>query len=141
MVGDVASPAELSQLFPTFKNESAQARRPGILDAFIKAGQRKVVPDAPQVMKDLLTALLSGDGQNADLAARGAVLAGLWKQEPLRPRLEEIASGDNTPPRSGDSAIKGLGCASAVSPPRSSFRPWPPVTRPSAPAPRVVRPV
>lgn len=108
MVGDVASPAELSQLFPIFKSESAKTRRVGILDAFIKAGQRKATPDAAAALKDLLTALISGTPDDADLAARGALLAGLWKQEPLRARLEEIASGDNTPAALRDNAIKGL---------------------------------
>ncbi|HSJ02297.1 MAG TPA: hypothetical protein VK956_07570, partial [Verrucomicrobium sp.] len=108
MVGDVATPEELSQLFALFNKETSIPRRVVILDALVKAGQRKAVPDSATGVTELLNGLLNAPEGAPELVARAATLSGLWKQEPLRPRLEQLASGDATPGAVRESAVKGL---------------------------------
>ena len=120
MVGDVATPRQLQQILAIvlakLKNTgvmSAPLNAPpgseppsvlGMLDALVKAGQRGARPD--QITPDQTQMLLLSS--NLDEAARGAVLAGLWKQEQARDQLAQWASQAGASPVLRQAAISGL---------------------------------
>lgn len=86
MAGDVATPAQLEELLQlaTAQLEGNSGKLLTILDALAKAGQRKAAP--ANGAAEAVTKLLAS--KNPEVVARGAFLAGLWKQENQRAALE-----------------------------------------------------
>lgn len=106
MIGDVATPQQLTRLLQIATNpRSGTGPVPllGMLDALVKAGQRGTKPDG---VAEATTQLLSNT--SPDIAARGAMLAGLWKQESAREKLAKWASQSDASPALRQAAIKGL---------------------------------
>jgi len=104
MAGDAASKDQLAQLVTLVGKDSLAAQRPGLLNALIVAGQRKVTPATPA--NDLLLKLI--DDKDADVSSRAATLAGLWKVEPARARLTELAKQNDASQSVRAAAVRGL---------------------------------
>ncbi len=115
MIGDVATPKQLDQILVLATRSDGilpsgiapgDGRMPsllGMLDALIKAGQRGAKPEtgaAEAVVKLLANA-------NQKIASRGALLAGVWKQETAREQLARWTSQSDASPALRLAAIKG----------------------------------
>jgi putative heme-binding domain-containing protein len=106
MIADVATPQQLGQLLKQVQ-KSDYDKMPflaGMLDALIKAGQRGAKPESGTV--EVVSALWGSPNQ--EIASRGALLAGVWKQETSREQLAKWASQSDASPALRQAAIKGL---------------------------------
>jgi putative heme-binding domain-containing protein len=104
MAGALATPQQLDQLLGLVAKPELAARRLGILDALLKAGQRGAKPSKADEAV-LLSLLDSGD---VDRATRAAELAGFWKMEGLRGRLTELVSSKEGSAPVRAAAVRGL---------------------------------
>jgi putative heme-binding domain-containing protein len=109
MAGDAANPQQLGRLLglATGSDNANGGKMPpllGLLDALVKAGQRGAVPANLNVEKTR-TLLESKDPA---VAARAALLVGLWKQESLRDYLTKWASDAAAPAPLREAAVQGL---------------------------------
>lgn len=104
VAGDVADPEQLDQLLTLAFDDKLQAQRAGMLDALVKAAQRKVIPTANAT--DAVTKLLASN--DVEISKRGALLAGLWKQENTRGQLAKWASQADGAPALREAAVRGL---------------------------------
>ncbi len=110
MAGDSANPQQLDRLLrsggilPPSNTSPNNLPPPLVLDALIKAAQRGVAPAG--LSADTAKSLL--DSKDPALQSRAALLAGLWKQEPLRNSLTALASDSTAPPAVREGAIQGL---------------------------------
>lgn len=116
MIGDVATPTQLDKLLALVTRSGigpvpADAAKgggplplPGMLDALVKAGQRGAVPSSG--VTDATAKLLAN--ANAEIASRGALLAGVWKQETAREQLAKWASESAANPALRHAAVQGL---------------------------------
>lgn len=104
MAGTLATPKQLDQLLALVSKPELAARRVGILDALLKAGQRGARPTTASEAV-LLPLLDSGD---VDRATRAAELAGAWKIEALRGRLTELVSNKESSAVVRAASVRGL---------------------------------
>lgn len=104
VAGDVAGPGQLDQLLALTADDKLQAQRAGLLDALIKAGQRKVIPTTNPT--EAISKLLGSN--DVEISKRGALLAGLWKQETTRDQLAKWASQTDGAPALREAAVRGL---------------------------------
>lgn len=104
VAGDVAAPEQLDQLLKLAFEDKLQAQRAGLLDALVKAGQRKVIPTTSPA--EAIGKLLGSS--DTEISKRGALLAGLWKQENTREQLAKWASQADGAPALREAAVRGL---------------------------------
>ncbi|MEY4483900.1 MAG: hypothetical protein RL693_1352, partial [Verrucomicrobiota bacterium] len=104
VAGDVAGPEQLDQLLKLAFDDKLQDQRAGLLDALVKAGQRKVIPTTSPA--EAIGKLLANS--DAEISKRGALLAGLWKQENARVQLAKWASQADGAPALREAAVRGL---------------------------------
>ena len=105
IVGDVAMPMQLDELLKlALSHDDKTPYIHGMLDALIKAGQRGAKPETGAA--EAVVKLLASTDQ--EITSRGAVLAGLWKQETAREQLAKWASQVDASPALRRAAIKGL---------------------------------
>ncbi len=104
MAGDAADAAQAKVMADMVQDASLAPHYIGIMDALVKAAtDRKILPEgaAQQV-----TAWL--ERPEPHVVHRGAILAGLWKVEPVRERLEALLSAPNVLDGVRHGAMRGL---------------------------------
>ena len=111
MAGNIATPKQLDQLLALVLDVRVEMNKgpllPGsqILDALVKAGERRVMPTAN--VNTAVTQLLEKE-KMPEIQIRGAILAGIWKQEQMRDKLSAWITNPAASDRFRQSAMRGL---------------------------------
>jgi putative heme-binding domain-containing protein len=104
MAGDAADAAQVLEISQLVNDSTMSSHVVGLMDALVKAGTtRGVKPDgAAAFVQGWLTS------PRAEIVHRACILAGAWKIEPSRPKLEAILTEPATAQGVRDGAIQGL---------------------------------
>jgi len=104
MAGDAADAAQAKVMAGMVNDAAMAAHYIGLQDALVKAAtDRKIIPAGAQ---ESIMAWLARPEPH--VVHRAAILAGLWKVEPARQKLETILTDAKTIPAIRDGAVRGL---------------------------------
>lgn len=104
MAGDAADAAQAAELAELVKDPEFASKRVGLLDALVKAAATRGV--RPEQAQALATQWLADPAM--EVVHRAAILAGAWKLQGARPRLQEILDDAKLPRGVRDGAREGL---------------------------------
>ncbi|MCA1964628.1 MAG: hypothetical protein LDL31_11840, partial [Prosthecobacter sp.] len=104
MAGDAADAAQALEMSQLVNDPAMSAQVIGLMDALVKAGTTRNVK--PEGADAFVQAWLTSP--KAELVHRACILAGAWKVEAARPKLEAILTAPETAPGVRDGAVQGL---------------------------------
>lgn len=104
MAGDAADAGQVLEISQLVNDPAMSSHGIGLMDALVKAGTTRGVK--PEGAEALVQAWLTSP--RAEIVHRAAILAGAWKVESARPKLEAILTDTATAQGVRDGAIQGL---------------------------------
>lgn len=104
MAGDAADAAQAKQIAELVNDPALADKVIGLMDALVKAGTaRGIKPEGAEV---IVNAWL--ESPRPEIVHRATILAGAWKVESAREKLQTILTQENTLPPVRDGAVQGL---------------------------------